>query len=407
MTLKDKTVLVIGAGVLQAPGIRRAARMGLRVLATDMDPHAPGFAAAHGHAVISTLDIPQTIEYAKRNNINGVFTLATDAPLNTVAAVAEACGLPGPAPDVARAATHKHRMKKVLSGAGVPCPGFELARSAPQALRAACRIGWPVVTKPMMGSGSRGVILAYTEKELQAAYRVARQVSHVRGVLIEEFARGRHVCVETFSWRGRHRVLCVIERTVTGPPHFVELEHRFPSTFEKKILLQMEETAVAGLHALGIESGPAHIDMIVTERGPLISEIGARLDGDYKSSHFMPLVFGYDIIADTIRTAVGHPPLLFHRNMVLQPRTTLCIHYLQPAPGVVKKITGKCAVRAARGVCYAAVDLFRGTEIKPFTSSLDRVGVVIARGRTRARARNNAHAAAAQLHIEYNNGTHS
>jgi len=218
MTLKGKTLLVIGAGVLQAPAIRQAARMGLRVLATDMDPAAPGFAAASGHALISTLDIPSTIAYAQQQRINGVLTLATDIPLNTVAAVAEALGIPGPSPSVAQQATNKHKMKAVLAAHGVPCPRFTLAPTAAKARAAAQAMGWPVVTKPVFGSGSRGVILAHNEQGLNTAFAAARKVANSKSVLIEEFAQGRHVCVETFSWQGRHRVLCAIDRTVSGPP---------------------------------------------------------------------------------------------------------------------------------------------------------------------------------------------
>lgn len=401
MTAANKTLLVIGAGVLQAPAIRRAARMGLRVLATDMDPAAPGLAAASGHALISTLDIPATVAYAQKERIDGVLTLATDIPLNTVAAVARACGLPGPSPSVAERATNKYKMKQALAARGVPCPRFTLARTAKQAARAADQTGWPAVVKPIFGAGSRGVFLAQNQHELAAAFSAARKFAGRGSAMIEEFARGRHVCVETFSWQGRHRVLCAIDRSVSAPPHFVELEHRFPSALPKSVLRDMERMAAAGLDALGVQSGPAHIDMIVTARGPLISEIGARLDGDYKSSHFMPLVFGYDIIADAIRAAMGQTPLLFEKDLPLEPRSALCIHYLQPRPGTVARITGKSAARSAPGVAHAEISIRRGTVIKPFASSHDRVGVIIARGQSRPQARDNARRAAACLRIEY------
>lgn len=401
MSLKGKTILIIGAGPLQMPAIIAARRLGLRVLATDMDPSAPGFARAHGRGVVSTLDAAGNVAFAKKNKVQGVMTLATDLPLVTVAAVAHALGLPSPTPAAAQRATNKYKMKLALAAAGVPCPKFEPAATVADAQLAAARIGFPVVTKPYTGSASRGVILVRKPEDMTASFAKASAVAYNRHVVIEEFARGRHICVEAFAWERRARVLCVIDRVVSRPPHFVELRHTFPSNLPKKTLHEVEDITVAGMAALGIASGPAHIDMIVTERGPVISEIGARLDGDYKSSHFMPLVFGYSIIDDAIRAAMGETPALFEKNLDLTPRTAACIHYFHPRPGRVKKATGAAAARKMPGVQYMECNIRPGRDIVPFTRSQDRVGVVIATAPTRREAA--AHAAIVErtINIEY------
>lgn len=393
--------MIIGAGPLQAPAIRRAARMGVIVLATDMDENAVGFKWANGHALISTLDAPATVEYAVREKVDGVMTLATDIPLVTVAAVADALGLRAVSPEVAERATNKFVMKKAFAAAGVPCPRFALAATPARAVSAAERIGWPVVTKPLNGSGSRGVTLINGPEEMKPAFLAAREVAKRQQVVIEEFAEGRHLCVEAFTWKKQTKVLCVIDRIVSRPPHFVELRHTFPSSLPKKILKQVVEITVAGIEALGVEDGPSHTDMIVTERGPVISEIGARLDGDYKSSDFMPLVFGYDIIADTIRAALGETPLLFSRRSDLEPRRALCIRYFTPRPGVVDSIAGAAAAKKSPGVKYCEINIRAGNKIIEFTRSHDRVGVVIAEGAIRREAEANAAVAEKKLVIKY------
>jgi biotin carboxylase len=98
---------------------------------------------------------------------------------------------------------------------------------------------------------------------------------------------------------------------------------------------------------------------------------------------------------------MGQTPLLFENALALEPRSALCIHYLQPLPGTVARITGKSAARSAPGVAHAEISIRRGTVIKPFASSHDRVGVIIAHGQSRPQARDNARRAAACLRIEY------
>lgn len=51
--------------------------------------------------------------------------------------------------------------------------------------------------------------------------------------------------------------------------------------------------------ALSIESGPSHTEIMVTSEGPKIVEIGARLGGDFITSHLVKYATGIDIIEDT------------------------------------------------------------------------------------------------------------
>ena len=87
--------MILGASVLQLPAILTAKEMGLYVIAVDMDKNAIGFKYSDVSEVISTIDVSGVIEVAKKHNINGVMTLASDMPMKTVAAVAKELKLLG------------------------------------------------------------------------------------------------------------------------------------------------------------------------------------------------------------------------------------------------------------------------------------------------------------------------
>ena len=61
-----KKVMILGASPLQIPGIKQAKSMGLYVIAVDMNPGAEGFQYADEKVVISTIDIPNVVEAARR-----------------------------------------------------------------------------------------------------------------------------------------------------------------------------------------------------------------------------------------------------------------------------------------------------------------------------------------------------
>jgi cyanophycin synthetase len=86
-------------------------------------------------------------------------------------------------------ASDKEETNKILAGLGLPVPQQELVQSETQAVRAARRIGFPVVTKPYNGNHGRGISIRLgTEEEVAHGYNVARE--HSRSVVIESFLEG-------------------------------------------------------------------------------------------------------------------------------------------------------------------------------------------------------------------------
>ncbi|MFO1406719.1 MAG: cyanophycin synthetase [Steroidobacteraceae bacterium] len=86
-------------------------------------------------------------------------------------------------------ASDKEETNKILATLGLPVPRQELVQSESQAIRAARRIGFPVVTKPYNGNHGRGIsIRLTTEEEVARGYAVARE--HSRSVIVETFLEG-------------------------------------------------------------------------------------------------------------------------------------------------------------------------------------------------------------------------
>jgi cyanophycin synthetase len=86
-------------------------------------------------------------------------------------------------------ASDKEETNKILASLGLPVPRQELVTSETQAVRAAKRIGYPVVTKPFNGNHGRGIsIRLTTEEEVAHGFNVARE--HSRSVIVESFLEG-------------------------------------------------------------------------------------------------------------------------------------------------------------------------------------------------------------------------
>ena len=125
--MKNKKIIIIGAGLLQVPAIQIAQDMGLYAIVFDYNKDAHGMKIADLPMVVSTRDVDGSVRAArdlsKQMEINGVITVGTDAS-TTVAAVANALGLPGNRFEDAYAASNKIRMRERFKKNNVPQPNF-------------------------------------------------------------------------------------------------------------------------------------------------------------------------------------------------------------------------------------------------------------------------------------------
>ena len=94
-------------------------------------------------------------------------------------------------------AQDKEETNKILANCGLPVPHQELVRSADKAVRAAERLGYPVVTKPYNGNHGRGISVGLkTASDVQRGFEAAQ-------------AHSTSVIVETMLYGEDHRLLVV------------------------------------------------------------------------------------------------------------------------------------------------------------------------------------------------------
>ncbi len=86
-------------------------------------------------------------------------------------------------------ASDKEETNQILRDLGLPVPDQRLVQTARDAVRAARRIGGPVVTKPLAGNHGRGVSIKLgTDEEVEAGFTKAAEYS--RNVVVEKYLEG-------------------------------------------------------------------------------------------------------------------------------------------------------------------------------------------------------------------------
>lgn len=398
-----KRIMILGAGPLQVPAIRKAKELGLFVIAADRDPCAPGFRYADVRLPVSTLDEEELARRAFVLEPDLVVTSASDAPVYTAARVSRLLGTPCDlSPEDALCATDKAYMRGRLREFGVPIPAFRVCRSEEEFLRALSLFPERCVVKPADGSGSRGVLL-YTEGAGRSApecYEYSRSFSRSGTVLAEEYLEGPEVSVEGFTQDGVTTVVAVTDKLVTKPPYFVEIGHSQPSGLGREALDAVRNAAVSAVRALHIRNGPSHTEVKVTRDGPKVVEIAARIGGDCIASRLVPLSTGVDLVGNSIRLAAGFPT-------DLSPKTArgAAIRFFTTAEdGVLREIRGLEEAKKAEGVEEVKFYKKEGEKVRTTESSGTRLGHVIASAETAARASELCEAAKALVSVAFEGG---
>lgn len=400
---RRKRLVVLGGSVLQLPAVLRGQALGHEVIVFDWDPRCRCADIADHLEVVSTYDIDAVTEAARRLQADGIIAVATDWPMRSVAHAAQTLGLPAISWDAVVTCTDKGVMSEAFARGGVPHPQTQLlaaddTASAGHASAKQLPAGWsfPVIVKPTDSSGSRGVTLAADSAELCDAINAARSIAKSGTVLLQQYAQGPEVSVEGFVHNGTVHVLGITDKVTTGAPEFVEVGHSQPTQLSLEIQQEIEQVARRAVAAVGITMGAFHAEMIVTPTGPTLLEIGARMGGDFITTHLLPAATGISLTDLVIEQALSNDieipdPILQHA----------CIRFRPAEEAVVASLEGRDAALSMPGVVAVEWMTTEGNEFGPVSDSTQRVAAVIAIGNTHNDAAKNAEAALACLKVHY------
>lgn len=369
--------MIVGASVLQLPAILKAKEMGLHVAVVDFNPQAIGIPYADKYYDASTMDEDAVLTAAEDYQPDGIMTLATDMPMRGVAKTSDKLHLHSINYATAVKATDKYDMIKAFKEHNVPSPWYFAVDTLEELKAHEADVTFPCIIKPTDNAGSHGVAKVHNLQELLDNYEYAHQSSRHGKVIVEEYLEGPEVSVEVMVVNGKVNILQITDKITTEAPHFVELGHTQPSRLPADTQLQIREVTEMACKSIGIDKGPAHVEMKVTKRGPVMIELGARMGGDNITTHLVPLSTGIDMVGSTIKVAIGEQP-------DIEP-TLHCgsaIRYFEVPFGTIKAIEGIEEAQKIPGVKQITFTKEVGEESTPIHCSNDRIGFVIAQGFT-------------------------
>lgn len=183
----------------------------------------------------------------------------------------------------------KAAMQDQLRACGVPaCEQIKSGKLDELLQWANTRNKWPVVAKPAGGVGSEGIYFCKSKADIEKAHSEIIGMVNPKGVkndsvALQEFLDGDEYIVDTISNNGKH--ICVAiwtqgkRRDLPWNPTSIITTHNMLMEPSGEIQDQLIDYTFKMLDAVGFKHGPAHNELMFTDRGPILIEINARMHG--------------------------------------------------------------------------------------------------------------------------------
>ncbi|CUK10522.1 D-alanine--D-alanine ligase [Shimia thalassica] len=294
--------------------INSAIRLGLKpfLLANKADRY--GFLEAMQDVEVLSCDtssdqtITAAIDTIAVDHAVSLVISTSDYYLQAAARQAKRLGLTAPDPDAIAMCQDKAIQAQVLAHQGIGVPTDHVTVNTVADIdEALFKVGLPCIVKPVVGTGSINVRLVRAQRDARAmATAILAAKVNDRGqtvqnrALLMSYVEGREFSVEILD----AEVIGVTAKHLGPLPYFVETGHDFPAPIPEKLTQQLGETAQRAVLTLGLDKGPAHVELRYDGDAIKVIEINPRLAGGNIPT-LMRLATGHDMTEMVLRSALG------------------------------------------------------------------------------------------------------
>ena len=372
-------VLIIPAGVYQLPAILKAKEIGLKVITADNRPQNPGHKHADRSESISVIDKDNILALAREENIDAIFTMASDIALKTVSYVTRELGLIETLPEgVADITCLKNRFRNFQKKNNFNYPEFQIVNNYLSFRSALKEINFPLFVKPSDNSGSKGVCYLDNDiagsNDLQKVYATAQSFSRNSTICVEKVLEGLEIGGDALIIDGEVAFCVLTNKYMTHHPQYIPIGHSIPSLLSDEVKEKVMESLQLAVSALNIKCSSLNFDIIVSPDSISILEMSPRLGGNCIPA-IVRLGTGFDMVEASLQISLGVTPKV-PENIELKPTGVRILR--SKSDGILTSYRDPKEIKNKyRNVLELVMDYTPGSKVNCYSQGADRIGHVI------------------------------
>ena len=374
-----KKILLLGGSRYLLPVIKSAHELGLYVITCDYLLDNIAHKYSDEYVNVSIIDKEAVLEAAKKLEIDGIMSFATDPGVVTAAYVAEKLGLPyGGSYESVSILQDKGRFRRFLTEHNFNVPHAKSYEKLEDALCDTDFFTWTVIVKPVDSAGSKGVTRVDDKNELRRAIEYALEFSQCDQFIIEDFIekKGCSSDSDSFSIDGKLVATTFSSQRfdIQSDNPYAPMAYSWPSTFSREHEDELTSEIQRLLTLLDMQSSIYNIETREGVDGKAyIMEVSPRGGGN-RLAEMIRYASGVDMIKAAVQAAVGLPI-----DKVEQPQYDGCwAEYV-----LHSRVDGKFKELwiepdfAAKNVIEVDLWVKKGEEIHSFTAANFAIGTVV------------------------------
>ncbi|WP_141342213.1 ATP-grasp domain-containing protein [Bradyrhizobium sp. USDA 3458] len=299
--------------------------------------------------------------------------------------ISERLGLPSNGTALSAARRDKSRLCEALASAGVRSIRQVVSDNAGEITSWKREESFEeIVIKPLNSTGTEDVFFCSTDTEVQRAVtaivgKTNRVGAFNKLALAQEKINGQQYTVNAVSIDGDAFVTeawTYDTVPVEGASSVCSLERLLGG--KEPIVQELSDYLVRALRALRIADGPAHAEIIVDGRGPVLVDFGARLQGTM-SAKARTMALGHNHLTLTAwryADPKGFAEYMRRRGVYRRQAHALCVSLISDMGGVVTGYSGLDAIRKLPSFADAIAFVPIGQELVPTIDLASTPGIV-------------------------------
>lgn len=388
-----KKLMVLGAGVMQAPLIKKSVELGHYTIVVGSRGNYPGLKYADKAIFQDFNDAEAVLQIAQAEKIDGIWTCGIDMPVRTMSIVSELMGLPGISSEAGAIVNDKKAMKESFCNGGVRTARFEIAYTLEDGVRIFKRFNCPVMFKAPDSQGSSGIVKVKSEERIPYAYDAVKKASRSEHYVIEEFLDGEEFGAQALVINGEAKFVMPHGDYVFQGDTGVPIGHFVPCGFSHEIQKDCEFELKKCVKALGLDTCAINADFMLCNGKTYFLEIGARC-GATMLAESTSIYYGIDYYEQMIRAAIGEPVTIPAEPQGL-PNATMTLYSEKDGTIVLQENNNS----GNPDILEVQFDYQIGDTVRNFKLGRDRIGHVIVKGNTLEKAQKTLEEALANTRI--------
>ena len=219
--------------------------------------------------------------------VDGIVAVG-DRPAFLASIAAERLGLPFHPSAALDACRNKYLTRERFRAAGLRVPDYRRFALFEEPSTAAREVAYPCVLKPLGLSASQGVIRADDAAQFVSAFERIRAILETRDIAglkdeqnrhvqVEHYIPGREFAIEGIVTNCELQIFALFDKPdpLEGP-YFAETIYVTPSREPAAVQNELMAAARRAVQALGLTSGPVHIELRYNDEGSWVLEVAGR-----------------------------------------------------------------------------------------------------------------------------------